>query len=344
MFLKTCFLFLVSCFIFLWITPRLAKPVFAALGAQDLHIVSQTCTADNRVNVGFAWIAQAQGDWFKTDAQYLDISTIDNTFSDPSKYLGAVNPPYPLSNLYDTSSGGSIGPLDPGKLHYWRINTHNQYQTNPAGWYPTLGPAFTTITCSGSPTLWKLGTPTMSGCTATFSITAPDGTTGAGHDSTLGVSATPYYISPVIPDTSPTVSYTATQSGSLTAVLLLYTAEISNKVTFTAPPNCVSWNNPGAPAPPFNIMSVFQPAKRFGSFGQLASDFLLILVSLAAGLALFFIVLSGIKLATSSGDEKKLASAKGTLTYAIIGIAVIILAFVVVRILQYFLQSSVPIT
>jgi hypothetical protein len=108
--------------------------------------------------------------------------------------------------------------------------------------------------------------------------------------------------------------------------------------------NGKNWNDPGAPPPPFNIMDVFQPAKRFGSFGQLASDILLILVSLAGALALIFIMVSGFKFVTSSGDEKKLASARATLTYAIIGIAVVILAFVIVQILQYFLQSSIPIT
>lgn len=105
-----------------------------------------------------------------------------------------------------------------------------------------------------------------------------------------------------------------------------------------------NWNDPGSPPPPFNIMDVFQPAKRFGSFGQLASDVLLILVSLAGALAVIFIIISGFKFLTSGGDEKKLASARATLTYAIIGIAVVILAFVIVQILQYFLQSSIPIT
>lgn len=101
----------------------------------------------------------------------------------------------------------------------------------------------------------------------------------------------------------------------------------------------------GEPPPAFNISDpgVFTPSKNFQTFGRLASDIVIILVSIAGGLLLFFVVLAGFKFATSSGDPKKIASANATLTYAIIGIAVVILAFVIVRILQFFLQSNVPV-
>ena len=89
--------------------------------------------------------------------------------------------------------------------------------------------------------------------------------------------------------------------------------------------------------------SIFPPA-RFTTFGQLATDIVTILISVAAAVSIIFIMIAGIKFVTSSGDEKKLASATSTLTYAIIGLVVTILAFVIVRIVQYFLQSNVPIT
>ena len=90
--------------------------------------------------------------------------------------------------------------------------------------------------------------------------------------------------------------------------------------------------------------SNFSPAGRFTDFGQLASDIVTILISVAAAVSIIFIMIAGIKFVTSSGDEKKLASATSTVTYAIIGLVVTILAFVIVRIVQYFLQSNVPIT
>ena len=102
----------------------------------------------------------------------------------------------------------------------------------------------------------------------------------------------------------------------------------------------------------FNIREVFQPAQILGGtrfagpegFGNLATDILLILTGTAGALSLMFIVIAGIKFVTSGGDPKKLASATSTLTYAIIGIAVTILAFVILRIVQFFLRSSVAIT
>ena len=59
--------------------------------------------------------------------------------------------------------------------------------------------------------------------------------------------------------------------------------------------------------------------------------------------SVIFIIISGIKIVTAAGDEKKLASASQTLTYAIIGLVVTILAFVIVRLVQYFLRSNVAI-
>ena len=96
----------------------------------------------------------------------------------------------------------------------------------------------------------------------------------------------------------------------------------------------------------FDIRGVFQPAAVYSDsagFGRLASDILLILTGTAGGLSLMFIVITGIKFVTSGADPKKLASATSTLTYAIIGLAVTILAFVILRIVQFFLRSAVPI-
>lgn len=100
----------------------------------------------------------------------------------------------------------------------------------------------------------------------------------------------------------------------------------------------------GAPAPGFEIRGFFPPALRFESFGQLASDIVLILTTVAAVLSVFFIMIAGFKFVTSGGDEKKLASARNTITYAIIGIAVTILAFIILRVIQYILGANVKIT
>lgn len=90
--------------------------------------------------------------------------------------------------------------------------------------------------------------------------------------------------------------------------------------------------------------AIFPPAGIFPTFGKLASDIILILTSVAGAISIIFIIIAGIKFVTSSGDQKKLASAQATLTYAIIGLAVTILAFVILQVVQHFLRSSVPIT
>ncbi|OGD93917.1 hypothetical protein A2697_04945 [Candidatus Curtissbacteria bacterium RIFCSPHIGHO2_01_FULL_41_44] len=94
----------------------------------------------------------------------------------------------------------------------------------------------------------------------------------------------------------------------------------------------------------FTIDKTIFPPARFETFGALASDIILILTSIAGAIAIIFIIISGIKIVTASGDQKKLAAAQATLTYAIIGLTVTILAFVILQVVQYFLRSSVPIT
>ncbi|OGE12882.1 hypothetical protein A3G14_03255 [Candidatus Curtissbacteria bacterium RIFCSPLOWO2_12_FULL_38_9] len=99
----------------------------------------------------------------------------------------------------------------------------------------------------------------------------------------------------------------------------------------------------------FSIKEVFPPARLYGESGgevtgiaKLAGDVLLILTGAAAIIAFIFIIIGGFKFLTSSGDEKKLASATATLTYAIIGLAVTILAFIIVRLVLFFLRAEVP--
>jgi len=94
----------------------------------------------------------------------------------------------------------------------------------------------------------------------------------------------------------------------------------------------------------FDIQSKFTPAQRFTSFGSLASDIILILTSIAGSLSIIFIIMAGIKFVTAGGDPKKMASATSTLTYAIIGLVVTTLAFVILRAVQFFFKANIPIT
>lgn len=57
---------------------------------------------------------------------------------------------------------------------------------------------------------------------------------------------------------------------------------------------------------------------------------------IASGIvALIFIIYSGFKLVTSGGDQKKVEGARKTLTWAIIGLVLILLSFFIVNIVGY---------
>ena len=94
---------------------------------------------------------------------------------------------------------------------------------------------------------------------------------------------------------------------------------------------------------PFNISDNFSPAK-FLTVGQLFSTIITILTSVAGVISVFFIILAGIKFVTAGGDEKKMASAQATITYAIIGLVVTILAFIILQVVQRFFGANVRIT
>ena len=51
----------------------------------------------------------------------------------------------------------------------------------------------------------------------------------------------------------------------------------------------------------------------------------------AGAAALFFVIFAGIKYIRSGGEEEKIKSARETLTYAIIGLVVIVLSFAIIN-------------
>lgn len=90
--------------------------------------------------------------------------------------------------------------------------------------------------------------------------------------------------------------------------------------------------------------AIFPPAGAYSSLGWLMSVILRTMASLTVALSLIFIIVSGIKFITASGDEKSLASAKATLTYAIVGLIALLLVFLVLQVVQFVLKSDVPIS
>jgi cytosine/uracil/thiamine/allantoin permease len=68
-----------------------------------------------------------------------------------------------------------------------------------------------------------------------------------------------------------------------------------------------------------------------------ASDLLVTILEIALGLvgliAILFLVWGGFQYITSAGDEEKLGKAKGTMINALIGLAIVLLAYALVRII-----------
>jgi len=107
-----------------------------------LRITSQSCEG-NRVKVTFEWTRADEGPGIQ--GQWLDLSLQDNGFASGT-FINAHNPPYADSTSYTTGTGG-IGNLDPGKTHYWRINTLYPNER----WNPSATASFTTISCEAPP-------------------------------------------------------------------------------------------------------------------------------------------------------------------------------------------------
>jgi hypothetical protein len=73
-----------------------------------------------------------------------------------------------------------------------------------------------------------------------------------------------------------------------------------------------------------------------GGSGQAGINHLLkvvlnILSAIAGLIAVIMVIIAGIKFSTSGGDGQKLASAKGTLIYAIVGLVVVALSQIIVH-------------
>jgi len=75
----------------------------------------------------------------------------------------------------------------------------------------------------------------------------------------------------------------------------------------------------------------------FGTLGSLVTVVLRLLFAMGALAAFIMILVGSYRYLFSGGDPKGAEDARNTITYAIIGMAVIILAFVIVRLIGVFL-------
>ncbi len=67
--------------------------------------------------------------------------------------------------------------------------------------------------------------------------------------------------------------------------------------------------------------------------GTILQNIVVMLLIATAVASLFMLILGGIRYSLSGGDPKKVGSAKGTITYAIIGLVLAFLAFVFIQVI-----------
>jgi len=108
------------------------------------------------------------------------------------------------------------------------------------------------------------------------------------------------------------------------------------KPVFAAPPAPSGWlSGIGRPG------GILAPAGGLDFFTSKVVPFVIsLLFYVILALSLFFIILGGIQWMMSGGEKEKLAKAKGTVTYAIVGLIVALGSFVMVNILQTFFGSN----
>lgn len=83
-----------------------------------------------------------------------------------------------------------------------------------------------------------------------------------------------------------------------------------------------------------------QGAATFGCLETIFAKAVKALVELAGAVLFIMLVVGGFKFLFSGGDQKKLESAKGTITNAIIGLVVIAVAFLILKTIDVFVFNG----
>ncbi len=78
----------------------------------------------------------------------------------------------------------------------------------------------------------------------------------------------------------------------------------------------------------------------FTDFGALLRHFITWLLYAAGGIAVLFLIVGGFQYVASRGNEEATEKAKKTITYAVVGIVVIVLAFAIVAIVNTILTTA----
>ncbi len=79
---------------------------------------------------------------------------------------------------------------------------------------------------------------------------------------------------------------------------------------------------------------------QFSTLGGVISNFITPLFALMAVVVVFYFLYAAVKLITSAGDKTAVASARGMITHAIIGIVLLMIVFLIAQFLPEFLELN----
>jgi uncharacterized membrane protein len=79
----------------------------------------------------------------------------------------------------------------------------------------------------------------------------------------------------------------------------------------------------------------------FSSFDVIIKNTILVLIALVGISSMIFLLIGGVKYVISGGDKQALESAKGTITYALVGVALASATFAIAATLQTVLGINI---
>jgi len=147
------------------------------------------------------------------------------------------------------------------------------------------------------------------------------------------------YRSPQLPAGTTTFTWTSAPDGTYKATFSQYTA-----VPF--PEGCTgsfTVSGGGGGGGGFTIDLNTQLAGKLPTFGPAAVVTFIVQILIVAAfiIAFIFLLLGGIRWITAGGDEKAIAGARGMITGALIGLIVVLAAFTIIKLIEYFFSVNI---
>ena len=189
------------------------------------------------------------------------------------------------------------------------------------------------VPCAGDATIWTMYVASvLNGNDVIFNVQCPTkDCPGINGEATVAIKDLDGLSQPV-PKGGGIVRFNALPNGSHQAVVVVFLSEMSGVVDFTLPQN----NTCGWLAFPGGAGVVQGPIKNcaIATPGKIISAILPYIFGIAGFLSVIVIVISGIQFITSSGNPEAAAGARNRLIFALIGLAIIILAFAFLQIID----------